>query len=98
MLKFLKFKTIFLCQNALQIVTSVAIYFYREKEFIFIPIVLYAFMCVGANNAIFPVLSKKIFGNALGPQVFPFIYLFFSFASLFQWTMLAIFKRFSTLF
>ena len=87
MMRFFSFKWIFFTQNIIQLVTSISLTFIGTNQMLYIIIICYAFVCIGANTAMFPCVCKHVFGPVVGPRVYPFVYLFFSVASLFQWAI-----------
>lgn len=99
LMRFYRYKYIFLVQNCIQLVTSISINFIGDNQALYIIIICYAFMCIGSNTAIFPVLCKNVFGPIVGPKVYPYVYVFFSMASLLQWGIFQyISKSYSVLF
>jgi hypothetical protein len=87
MMRYFSFKWIFFTQNIIQLFTSISLTFIGTNQILYIIIICYAFVCIGANTAMFPCVCKHVFGPVVGPRVYPFVYLFFSVASLFQWAI-----------
>lgn len=71
----------------MQLGASFALPYIGNNMTMYIIIICYAFMCIGSNTAMFPIICKNIYGPIVGPQLYPYVYIFFSIASLTQWAL-----------
>lgn len=84
---YVPFKVYYICQVCVQLVATLTIYHYNTN---FVTMSFYlslSMFLLGADKTLYPTISQKIFGPIAGPKIYPMVYVFFSFSSIYQFVL-----------
>lgn len=98
LMQYFPFKIVFLGLVTLALFTCITINIFVQSYFVGLIYLFFVFIGIGTQVTIFPTITTKVFGSTVGPKIYPFVYLCFSMANLFQYFILKIFSNWSAMF
>ena len=92
------FRRIYLVLATIVIFLCLTINFFVRSYAVGAFYLLLVFGGIGTQVTIFPTVTTKAFGATTGPKIYPFVYLIFSLANIFQYVVLKFFNNWSLMF
>ena len=92
------FKVLYLINAVVVIACAMTIDFMVEEAWVGLAYLLAAFAGIGVDVVMFPTICTEVFGPKVGPQVYPYIYMSFSFSNLVQYVILKLLDDYQNMF